>query len=109
MGLDITIIQRKKTICPKCGEIVGYIDVADESSGGKVWYDPLGAVGYYVPYDQRTEENDWYSKDMTLNHEQIGMIYRFLQENDVYNRRNIMSLLAMASYEGSDVVINANW
>ena len=27
MGLDITCYHRKKIVCPKCGEVVGYTDL----------------------------------------------------------------------------------
>lgn len=64
MGLDVSIIRRKDLVCPKCGEVVSTISMDDVDSGGRVWYPFLESIGYYVPYDQWTEENDWYGKDM---------------------------------------------
>lgn len=109
MSLDITFTQRKKIVCPKCGEIVGHTDVREYSSGGRVWYDFLETIGYYVPYNLRTDETDWYGKDMILNAEQAKNAYRFVQENDVYNFDIISGLIAQALLEKDDIVINANW
>ena len=110
MGLDIEIIQRKKVICPKCGEIVGHSDVRSIDSGGRWWYPFLESIGYYVPHDQRTEENDWYGKDMVLTMEQSNELYRFIgTEHLCYNGDEIKQLVAIAQYENDDIVINADW
>ena len=66
MSLSITFTQRERIVCPKCGEIAGYRDVKDENSGGRVWYDLLEKLGYYVPH----ADDDWYGKDMVLTNEQ---------------------------------------
>ncbi len=109
MGLDISITRRKKVVCPKCGEVVSYTDVDCKDSGGRVWYSLLKSFGYYVPIEQRTEENDWYAKDMTLTDSQADELYRFLESESVYNGRNVANLIAIARYERDDIVINANW
>lgn len=109
MGLDISITSRKKIICPKCGEVVSRVDVDSEDSGGRVWYDFLEPIGYYVPFEQRTEENDWYAKDMVLTDGQAQELYNFLQRETPYNWRNASILIAVALCERNDVVINANW
>ena len=60
MSLDITIKERKEFRCPDCGRLVTTQDIDAEDSGGRVWYGFLESVGYYVPYEKRTKENDWY-------------------------------------------------
>ena len=109
MGLDITITQQKKIVCPKCGEVVGYNTVDYETSGGKAWYSYLESIGYYVPYEERTEENDWYGKDMTLTDDQVDEMYAFLRKEDVYGKSVIMKMIAIARFEHDDVVVNADW
>lgn len=109
MSLDISFTQRRKNICPHCGEITGHTDVVTVDSGGGVWYPFLEEIGYYVPYEQRTEENDWYGKDMVLTKEQIGRAYKFVKENEMYNWFVIKGLLAESLMENDSVVVNADW
>lgn len=109
MGLDITFTRRNKTVCPKCGEIVGHIDLASAHSSGRVWYPILEQFGYYVPYDQRTEENDWYGKDMELTPEQTYELFQFVRGHDVYNEHEVYGLIAVARCEDNILVINADW
>ena len=109
MGLDISVIRRKDLVCPKCGEVVSTISMDDVDSGGRVWYPFLESIGYYVPYDKRTEENDWYGKDMILNDEQTDYLYHFAKEHDLYGSDSVLQLIATARYEGDEIVINANW
>ena len=49
MSLDITIKERKEFRCPDCGKLVTTSDIYSERSGGRVWYNFLESVGYYVP------------------------------------------------------------
>lgn len=63
MSLDITIKERKEFRCPDCGRLVTTQDIDAECSGGRVWYNFLEQIGYYVPCGKRTEENDWYGED----------------------------------------------
>lgn len=109
MSLDITFTMRQKTICPKCGETIGHVDLYCVPSGGRAWYPFLESVGYYVPYEQRTEENDWYGKDMILTKEQAESAYDFVKKTNVYDRDNILMLIATALLERETVVINADW
>lgn len=109
MSLDITFTQRKNIVCPKCGEIVTTIDVNSESSGGRVWYPFLESIGYYVPYEERTEENDWYGKDMVLTKEQAEQAYQFAKDNEMYRWREIRGLISVALIEKDDIVVNADW
>jgi hypothetical protein len=109
MGLDITITRRKNIVCPKCGEIVGHTDVGYVDGGGRGWYPILESLGYYVPYEQRTEENDWYAKDMSLTREQAEELYHFVKEHDIYGSDGAQSLIALALYENDSIVVNANW
>ena len=39
MSLDITIKERKEFHCPDCGRLVTILDIEEEHSGGRVWYD----------------------------------------------------------------------
>ena len=48
MSLDITIKERKEFRCPDCGRLVTTQDINEECSSGRVWYDFLESVGYYV-------------------------------------------------------------
>ena len=109
MGLDITITRRKKLICPKCGEVVGHNDIQSVDSGGRGWYPVLESLGYYLPYERRLEADDWYGKDMTLTVEQIDELFRFVKNEELYNKAEAMNLIATAAYEHEDVVINADW
>lgn len=62
-----------------------------------------------MPYEQRTEENDWYSKDMILSEAQATQMRKFVTAHDVYNGKTIANLIAAAKCDGDDVVINADW
>lgn len=109
MGLDVTVKWKKNIVCPKCGEVVGHTVKDEVDSGGRVWYPILERFGYYVPYDQRTEENDWYGKDMILTPEQVKEVHQFLKENDVYSGDEIIQLIASATFENDPVAISADW
>lgn len=109
MGLDIRFTQRKKMVCPKCGEIVGYKDVASADGSGRGWYPLLKSFGYYVPYEERTEENDWYGKDMVLTSEQADEAYRFIKDHVLYDSDGVAMLIASAQYEKDEIVVNADW
>ena len=111
MGLDITFTSYKPLLCPHCGEVVKQevVDCAD--SDGRGWYPFLESIGYYVPYDERTEENDWYGKDMTLTEGQLKELYKFMNDNeiDLYGGHSIRLLVMAALLEGETVVVNADW
>ena len=109
MSLDINFTQRKKKICPHCGKFVDYADIDCVGSGGRAWYPFLESIGYYVPYEQRTEENDWYGKDMVLTEEQAKKLYKFVSEQDVYNDDSVKRIIAVALLENDEIVVNADW
>lgn len=109
MSLDITIKERKEFRCPDCGRLVTTQDIGEECSSGRVWYDFLESVGYYVECDNLTEENDWYGKDMVLTEEQEKQLADFVSENQPYNARDVECLVARALMRGNKVVINADW
>lgn len=111
MSLDIDFYEQQPVVCPHCGETVKMETIAQECSSGRGWYPILESLGYYVPYEQRTEENDWYGKDMVLTPEQTKEVYKFVKENesDLYYGSTILGLLARAILDGTTVVINANW
>lgn len=109
MSLDITIKERKEFRCPDCGRLVTTLDIGAECSGGRVWYEFLESVEYYVPYEKRTEENNWYGEDMVLTEEQAKQLAVFLSDNQPYNARDVECLVARALLHGNKVVINADW
>ena len=109
MSLDITIKERKEFRCPDCGRLVTTLDIDAECSSGRVWYDFLESVGYYVPYERRTEENDWYGKDMVLTEEQAKQLADFVSDNQPYNYMDVEGLVARALLHGNKVVINSSW
>ena len=109
MSLDITIKERKEFRCPDCGRLVTTQDIDAEDSGGRVWYDLLESVGYYVPYEKRTEENDWYGKDMELTEEQAKQLAQFVSDYQPTDYDDIEVLVARALMRGNKVVINADW
>ena len=109
MSLDITIKERKESHCPDCGRLVTTQDIGAEDSCGREWYNFLEQIGYYVPYGKRTEENDWYEKDMVLTEEQAKQLYDFVSDNLPYRWVAIKDLIARAQLHGNKVVINADW
>ena len=109
MSLDITIKERKEFRCPDCGRLVTTQDIGEERSCGRVWYDFLQGVGYYVEGDNPTEENDWYGKDMVLTEEQAIQLFDFVSEYQPFCARPIYGLVARALLHGNKVVINADW
>lgn len=109
MSLDITIKERKEFYCPDCGRLVMVQDIGEEYSGGRVWYDFLEPIGYYVPYEKRTDENDWYGLDMALDEKQAKQLAQFVSDYLPNNYNEIEDLVARALMRGNKVVINANW
>lgn len=109
MGLDITISRAEEVRCPKCGEVVTAKVVDSESSCGGMWRDFLAKVGYYVPYEKRTAENDWYGKDMILTEEQAKELYEYAKTSCAYNSGAVANIVANAICSGEKVVINADW
>ena len=109
MGLDITIKERKEFRCPDCGRLVTTQDIGEEWSSGRVWYDFLESVWYYVPYEKRTEENDWYGKDMELTEEQAKQLAQFVSDYQPTYYDDIEVLISRALLHGNKVVINADW
>lgn len=109
MGLDITVMERRDVHCPHCGEVVNTVDGASTDSGGSLWYDFLEKLGYYVPYEKRTKENDWYGKDMVLDNEQAKQLADYAVKKEVYNWDGVERVVAEALAHGNKVVINADW
>ena len=109
ISLDITIKERKEFRCPDCGRLVTTQDIDAECCCGRVWYDFRESVGDYVPYEKRTEEIDWYGKDMILTEEQTNQLADFVSDKERYNAHDIECLVASALLHGNKVVINADW
>ena len=109
MGVDITIKERDELRCPDCGRLVTTRDIDEACSSGRIWYDFLEPIGYYVPYVKRTDENDWYGEDMVLTEAQAKQLADFVSENNPYDGWDIECLVARALMRGNKVVINADW
>ena len=109
MSLDITIKERKEFYCPDCGRLVTTQDICAECSSGRVWYDFLQDVGYYVEDDNPPEENDWYGRDMELAEEQAKRLADFVSDYQPTDYDDIEVLVARALLHGNKVVINSNW
>ncbi len=109
MGLDIRVKERKEIRCPDCGKVVGYRDLNCTASAGSDWYEILGEIGYYVPYEHRTKENDWYGKDMVLDDEQARRLAAYAVEKRVYNYDEVENAAAITLLHGNRVVVNADW
>lgn len=109
MSLDINITERKAIRCPECGAVIGHEDMDCVDSCGRAWYNFLEMVGYYVPYEKRTEENDWYGKDMVLTNKQAIELATFAAENNVYDFNQIRRIVMETLRHGNNVVINADW
>ena len=109
MGVDITIKEREEFRCPDCGRLVIEQDICEEWSSGRVWYDFLQCVGYYVEDDNLTEEKDWYGEDMVLTEEQAKQLADFISEYQPYYTTSIYGLVTRALLHGNKVVINADW
>ena len=107
MSLDITIKERKEFRCPDCGRLVTTQDIGAECSSGRVWYDFLDSVGYYVPYGDPAD--DGYGMDMALTEEQAKQLADFVSEKNPYNALDIKFLVGMTLANGNKVVINADW
>ena len=109
MSLDITIKERKEFRCPDCGRLVTTQDIDEKYSCGRVWYDFLESIGYYVPYEKRTKENDWYGEDMGLTEEQTKQLAQFVSDYQPPYYDDIEVLVSRALLHGNKVVINADW
>lgn len=110
MSLDIRFRKEKVVLCPHCGERVCNQVERELSSGGRGWYLILESLGYYVPWDERTEENDWYAKDMTLTNSQMKEVCAFLRKHsDLYEAPEIHEMIASAILTDDEIVVNADW
>lgn len=111
MSLDIRFTAYEGVICPHCGGVIGRKEINCVSSGGRGWYPILEELGYYVPYEQRTEENDWYGKDMVLTAEQTDKVRRFVMDNPdlYYYGRDVQLFIDSALCNHYTIVVNANW
>ena len=110
MGLDITIKIQSPTICPHCGEVVDWETIKEIDSNGRVWYDYLESVGYYVPYEKRMNGvKDKYGQDVVLTNEQAERLEEYVKTHDMYYKYTIWAAIKTAQAYDSRIVINANW
>ena len=109
MSLDIYVSHVRQVTCLHCGKVTGTEVVHTQESDGRSWYPFLESIGYYVPYDRRTEGNNWYGKDMELTPKQAKELYQFLKDTEVYNNYELGGLVSRALLDGDTVVVNADW
>lgn len=110
MGLDIRFKKESPVLCPHCGKPVSNQVERELCSGGRGWYPFLESIGYYIPYEQRTDENDWYAKNMTLTRDQMVEACAFLRRNrGLYESSDIHDMIASAILSGDEIVVNADW
>lgn len=109
MGFDITVSRYDVGKCPHCGKPIKGDMLDHEDSGGYAWKEWLEKIGYYVPFEDRIPDNDWYGKDMTLTLEQAKDLASFAENANVYHWDYISALVNDAIMYDSYVVINADW
>mgnify|MGYP004535759559 FL=1 len=109
MGFDIEIARYDVDKCPHCGMPIKGTRKDWTESGGPAWREFLKKVGYYVPYDERTPDSDWYGKDMTLTSEQAKDLAEFVKVYEPYQCISIVAMVDCAIENGDFVVINADW
>lgn len=110
MGLDIRFKTQKPVICPHCGEVVSYETIDEVNSGGRVWYDFLEDIGYYVPSEKQTNETPGkYSEDMKLSTNQIKILRKFLKMHDIYEHRSIDCMALRSLVDKQNMIVNADW
>ena len=113
MGLDIRISRAKPIYCPHCGELVTYRAVDTVNGGGSSWYDYLESIGYYKPYVKgQPYSQPMYGKDMALNDEQVGKLFKFVNQSDLddlWQLAQTSRLIESARIDKDEIVINADW
>ena len=113
MGLDITISRSKTIYCPHCGELVTYQAVDTVDGGGSWWYDFLESISYYKPYVKgQPYSQPMYGKDMALNDEQVGELFKFVNHPDFKGwcqMYQVSCLIESARTDGDKIVFNADW
>lgn len=110
MGLDIRFKTQEPIICPHCGETVDYKTIDETNSGGRVWYEFLENIGYYVPDEKRTNETPGkYDEDMVLSIDQIKTLRKFLKTHDIYKHGDIDRMALKALVDKQSMIVNADW
>lgn len=111
MGLDVTVRIERPVFCPHCGEVVDWKAAKKVESFGRVWFDYLEFIGYYIPYEimQKTGKQDKYGQDVVLTNDQIKMMKSFLMHNDVPYGNIIYEAIRDVVKDSHGVVINADW
>lgn len=110
MGLDITFKRIREIKCKKCGEVVVRETIDSVSSGGRYWYDLLEKIGYYTPYEKRTEDfvDEWYGNDMILDDEKARLVAENIPE-DAYNAREVENMVCATIVRCDALAVNADW
>ena len=77
--------------------------------GGGLNMSILENIGCYVPYKNRTEENNWYGKDMALSDEQAQELKEFVDLSDTYYKDKNYFLVLRTIGQKYRIGINADW
>ncbi len=110
MELNIRFKTQSPIICPHCGEIVDYKTIEEVNSGGRVWYDFLEDIGYYVPDEKQSNETPGkYGEDMALSTDQIKTLRKFLKTHNIYEHRDIDCMALKALVDEQSMIVNADW
>lgn len=110
MSLDIRFKTQTPIICPHCGEVASYETIDEVSSGGRVWYDFLEDIGYYVSDEKQANEvPSKYGEDMILSIGQIKTLRKFLKTHDIYEYRDIDCMALKALIDEQKLIVNADW
>ena len=78
MSVDVRVSAERPIKCPHCGEIVNYITITDETSGGDIQLEFLEDIGYYAPYDE--QKADAYDKIKTSTDNINEIASRLIEE-----------------------------
>lgn len=110
MGLSMKVSWYDTGKCPHCGQpIKGTLrDWAD--SNDRYWYAWLEHIGYCPRVgENRTPDEDWYGKDMTLTAQQVKELAEYAKAMKVFNWIQIDLMVKAVLEYGGFIVINADW
>lgn len=111
MSVDVRVSAERPIKCPHCGEIVHYITIIDETSGGDIWLKFLENIGYYAPYDEALGDRNWphYAETMILTDDQVKKLLKFLKNDKVPNNDSVWSVVNHALKNNDKVGVFAIW
>ena len=105
MSLSVRFAARMNIVCPHCDEVIGHVDKKVVETGGRSWLPFLERIGYYVPYERRTSENDWYGKDRILTEDEVKLLREQAETRHMPDGHKVALLTRWAD----EIVVNADW